>query len=312
MHPLGQKLLHALCGQKFLPFGPKTNFFGSIGTKLPLLRNASLLGESCRLNVEWVYDGERIYIVQLDEEGVDYAGINPLQVRVPKMRQPLNQGSGLLRLPNREEQSQWDKLIVLEQLSTEGEVVRPTLFFLPLDEVTELDEADIRRKLEADFSEQIGPDEIIIRTSVKAGAEKITNLPRTVGLSPVEAASWCVDCIAELAENGGTLSDFAFVAHRFMASRASAWVRCQPGDPNVEINANWGLPEALQFYPFDTIDVHVPTSNVSYYPDYKSHFVMPQDDGSWRHVRTKNEVARGQCISRAEALGRGCQINGNL
>jgi hypothetical protein len=34
MHPLGQKLLHALCGQKFLPFGPKTNFFGSIGTKL--------------------------------------------------------------------------------------------------------------------------------------------------------------------------------------------------------------------------------------------------------------------------------------
>ena len=30
MDPLGQKLLHALCGQKFLPFGPKTDFFNSI------------------------------------------------------------------------------------------------------------------------------------------------------------------------------------------------------------------------------------------------------------------------------------------
>jgi len=32
MHPLGQKLLHALYGQKFLPFGPKADFFNSIGT----------------------------------------------------------------------------------------------------------------------------------------------------------------------------------------------------------------------------------------------------------------------------------------
>jgi hypothetical protein len=36
MCPLGQKLLHALCGQKFLPFGPNTDFFNSIGTKQPV------------------------------------------------------------------------------------------------------------------------------------------------------------------------------------------------------------------------------------------------------------------------------------
>jgi hypothetical protein len=30
MDPLDQKLLHALCGQKFLPLGPKTDFFNSI------------------------------------------------------------------------------------------------------------------------------------------------------------------------------------------------------------------------------------------------------------------------------------------
>lgn len=87
-----------------------------------------------------------------------------------------------------------------------------------------------------------------------------------------------------------------------MASRASAWVRCEPHNPNVEIHVNWGLADALQYYAYDTVDVHVPTKNISYYPDYKSHFVMPQNDGSWHHVRVKNEVARSQCISRAEVL----------
>jgi hypothetical protein len=36
MDPLDQKLLHALCGQKFLPLGPKTDFFNSIGQQRPV------------------------------------------------------------------------------------------------------------------------------------------------------------------------------------------------------------------------------------------------------------------------------------
>jgi len=53
---------------------------------------------------------------------------------------------------------------------------------------------------------------------------------------------------------------------------------------------------------YDKVDVHVPTKNVSYYSDYKSHFVMSKDDGSWSHVRVKNEVARSQCMTRTEVL----------
>lgn len=273
--------------------------FGSIAA---WINNELLLGVSSRVNCEWVFDGDRVFIVQLDEEGPDDGGVNPLQVRIPSMMQPLKQESRYLRLPSPEELKQWDKLIVIEQLSTAGAVVIPTLFFLPLEDISSEGTDRAQQQLTDDFANQIGPDEIIIRTSIRAGKPKITNLPKTEGLTPPEASKWCFEQLKSIDEDEQDLCDYAFVAHRFIASRASAWVRCEPNNPNVEIHVNWGLADALQYYAYDTVDVHVPTKNISYYPDYKSHFVMPRNDGSWCHVRVKNEVARSQCMSRAEVL----------
>ncbi|MEM6499669.1 MAG: nucleoside triphosphate pyrophosphohydrolase, partial [Pseudomonadota bacterium] len=264
--------------------------------------NELLLGVSSRVNCEWVFDGERLFVVQLDEEGPDDGGVNPLQVRIPPMVPPLQHDSHLLRLPNESQSKEWDKLVAIEQLSTTNSDVKPTLFFLPLDDIKNTASNETLSLLTADFANKIGPDEIIIRTSVRAGSPKITNLPKTEGLNPQEAAQWCVDQLEKLRSEGKEPSAFAFVAHRFMASRASAWAKCDPNDPNVEIHVNWGLADALQYYPYDRVDVHVPTQNLSYYPDYKSHFIMPRPDGSWVHERVKNEVARSQCMSRAEAI----------
>lgn len=273
--------------------------FGSIAA---WINNELLLGVSSRVNCEWVFDGEQLFVVQLDEEGPDDGGVNPLQVRVPQMIQPLKRESRFLRLPGGDESMKWDKLIVTKQLSTVGADVKPTLFFLPLSDIENQDAKSTRKQLLDDFANQIGPNEIIIRTSVRAGSPKIPNLPKTEGLAPSEAANWCLEQLEYIQSSGKKSSEFAFVAHRFMASRASAWARCEPNNPNVEIHVNWGLADALQYYPYDTVDVHVPTKNVSYYPDYKSHFVMSMDDGNWRHVRVKNEVARSQCISRSDVL----------
>ncbi|WP_445810278.1 hypothetical protein [Yoonia sp.] len=273
--------------------------FGSIAA---WINNELLLGVSSRVNCEWVFDGEQLLVVQLDEEVPDDGGINPLQVRVPPMMQPLKQHSRFLRLPSDDQLKEWDKLVAINQLYTVDAKVKPTLFFLPLGDIENEDAELIQKQLTDDFANQIGPNQIIIRTSIRAGSPKITNLPKTEGLVPSEAAAWCLKQLQEMKSTDQNPSEFAFVAHRFMASRASAWARCEPDNPNVEIHVNWGLADALQYYPYDKVDVHVPTKNVSYYPDYKSHFVMSKNDGSWSHVRVKNEVARSQCISRTEAL----------
>ncbi len=174
--------------------------------------------------------------------------------------------------------------------------------------------------LEADFRNLIGTAGIIVRTSVVAGKDKIPNLPRTECLSPGAAANWCVAKASELSKEHDP-AGLAFVAHRFVASRASAWVRAEPRNPNVEINALWGLPDALQFCAYDIWEVHVPTGVATDYPDYKSVILVSKPDGSWAYERVKNELARSNSIGSTEAkdlaarssavaqrLGRACHV----
>jgi len=270
--------------------------FGSIGA---WLNNELLLGRPHRLNCEWITNNKRYFIVQIDEEDEDVSGTNPFQVRVPAAVSPAANSGDFLKRADNEALGQWDKLQVLEQLWESEALHKPTLFYVPLSRLPLTEgEAGIS-KLAADFEKLIGPAGIIVRTSVRASATKIPNLPRTEGLTPQGAARWCFETTSTLASNG--LVGLAFVAHRFVASRASAWVRAEPGNPNVEINSTWGLPDALQYCPFDIWEVHVATGVATDYPEYKSDILVSQVDGGWSYVRVKNELARTNSISSTEA-----------
>jgi predicted house-cleaning noncanonical NTP pyrophosphatase (MazG superfamily) len=295
----------------------RERLFGSIGA---WLNNELLLGRSLRLNCEWITDNRQFFLVQVDEEDEDIYGVNPFQVRIPPAIRPTGRRGHYLRPTDSRALNAWDKLKVLEDLWEPDAVHKPTLFFVPLDELPAQVDTASHRELENDFRTLIGPAGIIVRTSVRAGGEKLPNLPRTECLTPEAAASWCADTARELTKvhNRG---DIAFVAHRFVASRASAWVRAEAGNPIVEINALWGLPDALQYCPYDIWEVHVPTAVATDYPDYKSDMLISRPDGGWEHVRVKNELARGNCISSTEAkdiaarsmliaerLGRACHV----
>ena len=174
-------------------------------------------------------------------------------------------------------------------------------------------------RLEEEFARFIGPEGIIVRTSVPADSEKIPNLPRTEGLSPKQAVEWCLETASTLKNKHSF--PIAFICHRFIPARASAWTRASPDAASVEIHSLWGLPDALQFCPYDIWDVHLQTGGATNYPEYKSYMLVAEANGSWNYVRVKNELARHNSITVAEArelasrsaqiakrLGQGCHI----
>lgn len=295
----------------------RERLFGSIGA---WLNNELLRGRSQRLNCEWVTDNSAYYIVQIDEEDEDLRGVNPFQLRVTPTVRPASDSGAYFRLAEGNALREWDKLEVLEQLWEADAPHRPTLFYMPLSALPTRLYNKTQKKLENDFRTLIGKSGIVVRTSVSAGAEKITNLPRSECLDPDAAAKWVIKHTRELRQkNPG--AHFAFVAHRFVASRSSAWVRAEPENPVVEINSLWGLPDALQYCPYDIWEVHVPTGHATDYPEYKSDMLIAQSDGGWEYVRVKNELARSNCITSAQAkdialrsswiakrLGRACHI----
>ena len=295
----------------------RERLFGSIGA---WLNNELLLGRRQRLNCEWVTDNHYYYIVQIDEEDEDVQGVNPFQIRTPYTDEPPGISGTYLQRADVEVIGAWDKLQVLNELWEPEAVHKPIFFTVRLSDLPNNVDSRGLAALEDDFGNLIGRSGIIVRTSVAAGKDKVVNLPRTEGLCPRAAATWCVSTAATLA-NDTNLGDLAFVAHRFVAARASAWVRADPKNPMVEIHALWGLPDALQFCPYDTWEIHVPTGVATDYTDYKSDMLIPKQNGEWDYVRVKNELARYNCISTgvakelamrsaaiAERLGRACHV----
>ena len=281
----------------------RQRLFGSIAA---WLNNDLLLGERTRLNCEWISDHDTLFVVQIDEEDEDLRGFNPFQFRVSPSRQPASSSGTYLKIADdNDAMAAWDKVGVLKQLWEPGASHKPTLFVIRLEDLPEPDNAVGHATLEEDFRKLIGSDGIVVRTSVAAEdtKEDITvNLPRTECLTPARAVKWCINTAREL---GGRpdfdLSSLAFVAHRFVAARASAWVRADPKSPTVEINALWGLPDALQVCPYDIWEVHVPTQNATAYPNYKSDMLAHKPDGHWEYRRIKNELARHNCIKSSDA-----------
>jgi predicted house-cleaning noncanonical NTP pyrophosphatase (MazG superfamily) len=259
-------------------------------------------GRSQRLNCEWLIDHQQVYLVQIDEEDEDFAGVNPFQLRIIPSHTPRAAKGAFLAPAGPPALESWDKLKVLDELWEPGATHKPTLFYVPLSKLPAADEAHSLQKLDDDFRSLIGSDNIIVRTSVRAGTEKLPNLPRTECMGPLEAATWCLRQRDEFRQSGVNLRDLSFVAHRFIGSRASAWIRSEPGNPIAEIHGLWGLPDALQYCPYDIWEVHVPTEVATEYPEYKSNILIPREDGGWEYVRVKNELARNLCISRREAV----------
>jgi predicted house-cleaning noncanonical NTP pyrophosphatase (MazG superfamily) len=272
------------------------------GSAAAWLNNELLRGRSQRLNCEWLTDNQEVYLVQLDEEDEDFAGINPFQVPVPAAHHPIAAKGTFLMHADQASLSTWDKLKVLDELWEPEAAHKPTLFYVPLSALPKQADNTAKSKLERDFAALIGADNVIVRTSVRAGSEKPPNLPRTECVLPRQAASWCFDRQAEFRLQGRDVSALSFVTHRFIASRASAWVRAHPDNPLVEIHSLWGLPDALQYCPYDIWEVHVPTEVATEYPEYKSHMLIARTNGGWEYVRIKNELARHISIGRQEAI----------
>jgi predicted house-cleaning noncanonical NTP pyrophosphatase (MazG superfamily) len=278
---------------------PAARLFGSLAA---WINNSLMEGHSQRFNCEWVSDNTRFYVVQIDAEDEDLFGVNPLRRRIAPVYCSRAGEGHYLKSADDAAIAQWDKLKVLAELWNPSDTDRPYLFFVPLQSAPSSAEDPGLENLSEDFAHLVGPDNIVVRTSSKTGQAKVLNLPRSECLTPIQAAAWCATEKDRLLSEGVEIEKLAFVTHRYIDARSSAWARADPSDPTVEIHSLWGLPDALQYCPYDIWEVHVPTASATEYPEYKSNILVAQPNGSWEYVRVKNEIARSLSIPRKAAI----------
>lgn len=147
----------------------RERLFGSVAA---WLNNELLRGRPQRLSCEWVTDNHQVYLVQIDEEDEDFFGVNPFQIRVAPSHPPSAANGNFLAHAGGQALQTWDKLKVLEELWEPTALHKPTLFYVCLSDLPGDSEPDAVERLEDDFRLLIGSDNIVVRTSVRAGIEK--------------------------------------------------------------------------------------------------------------------------------------------
>ena len=263
---------------------------------LPALREplAYAAGKNKRVHCEWLWDGRFIYVVQADQASERQSGISPESLLAGAQDSGLPNPLRVFRPANRKDTEHSKKLRNHFLYADNG--FRQPPFYL-LDEsavIRELVGGTVRTDLFSDL-DTLTKRPLVIRTSSTNATG--TLLPRSDQLRNAnDAAAWLTGAFAEEI-NRTQLSPegLALIAHHFVPALGAAFSTASPDKRKVYIEALWGIPEGLYYYPCDAylVDTLAPSAH-GLLEDVKDRFQI------WEERRYKGEFvapnAEGQFV----------------
>lgn len=228
---------------------------------------------STRLHFEWVWDGERIWIVQADaEESTD--GKNPTAM-LPASLPTIEVGAlHVFRSAADEDYAQYRKLSNAALYRKFGYKMPP--FFIIDDKaaIDQLLQGVVTDDLEKDLKQLIQRP-LMIRTdgsNIPEGKREM--LPRSEPLTSLdEAKTWLLNHFRQEIDKANLAnSGLCLISHHFIPSIASAWARAEPDNRIVRIEALWGIPEGLYWYSHDTFEVDTQSVTLPLFESGKSDY----------------------------------------
>jgi predicted house-cleaning noncanonical NTP pyrophosphatase (MazG superfamily) len=222
---------------------------------------ARLLGGARRYHCEWLWDGERVWIVQADWEAPKRAPApGSFCPNAPAIALP---GSFATWRELHESDVSSPKLRCLAAFRECGLSIPRFLLLEGEHVVAELARGHVPDDLRTDLR-VLADHNLVVRTDVVSAQRSAElMLPRTdVCLTSDALAEFLVGSSRHLIKKGVAAKDVIFLAHRFLAARASAWSLATPQHARVHIDSTWGLPDGLMYYPHDSFEVDAASGDI--------------------------------------------------
>ena len=249
-----------------------------------------------RAHLEWVWDGDTLWIVQLDLLKESIAGVDPKSL-VSKDPRPQISAEDLLTFKPSilEETKQYPKLNNARLYAQLGYQM-PTFYVLSSQEVIDsiLHQGSISAELYSDL-EKLCIHPFVLRTDASGlPPDKRQMLPRSDELrSPEAAVQWLSGAFKDAMAKVPEAKEVALIGHHFIPAVASAWCKATPDGRRARIESLWGIPEGLYCFAHDVFDVdtiHADLKDKDFRAAkilhsrerYKGKFVAPNDQGEWR------------------------------
>ena len=261
-----------------------------------VLREVAWWAGRRRLHLEWVWDGDQIWIVQC-EDAINQNGVRPRSlVKNPTPNDDSKLQSLIhFRVATENDYATYKKLRKAALYKKLGYKLPP---FYVMDDVVLLEaikrDGKVPETVKADLA-ILTKAPLILRTDGKRIPEKKREmLPRSNELRTDEAGqAWLVRALKEdLSEVDATSCQIAFIGHHFLPAVASAWALAEPAKRRVRIESLWGIPEGIYYFSHDVFDVDV--ANIGATKEdisgireltrrirYKDEFIAPDETGTW-------------------------------
>jgi len=246
-----------------------------------------------RIHFEWVWDGQRIYLVQADR-ATSGGGIDPTKDPHFAQRAQVTFQPKCLVLVTKTHAKAFNKIRnVFTYLDLELPITN--LYVLDNENVLlGLSNNEVPKELTDDLSELVKGSLVIRIDLATEDKNKRQLLPRTHEVRDVDQAiQFLTEKISELISKGVT-EKIIFIFHNFIPAMTSAFAYAAPGQRKVLIESLWGLPEGLYYNSHDKVTVdtlnpkfdeekRLDTTKFSLekVPRFKNYFVSPDANGSW-------------------------------
>ncbi len=275
-----------------------------------------------RTHCEWIWDAERLWVVQLDRARTPRGG---------PVAEYLGEGDGngqaadqieglrILRRLSSEQAAAWNKLSrrhVMEQIG----LPVADVFFVPAEALASPDLSALREDLGRVTA---AGSPLVIRCDLAGvGGEESLSLPTSPPLlAPDRLICWMQEEAEDFSNRGLSLSDVAFLPALLVPARASVMVQARPGGQLVRLDALWGFPDGVGCLPHDSYFHHLASSRVETRRVYKGTCLLWSESPGWNFeavpapfdwapVLDAEEVltASNWARSLAEHLGREVQL----
>ena len=250
-------------------------------------------------HLEWAWDQNRLWLLQLDfEDESPDEGVDPAEfLRSPDHADNVVSGS-ISMLTSTETLSAncgWRKIDNVLDFRKVRDQRFPPLYYIGGEEFQALG-ADLMPLVED--IRRFSAGRVVVRTDCRATGIGTLNLPRTDSVTPERAADFISEVLASLVGKGARPNEVCFILHRFIPAQSSAWALATPGGQLVQVDSLWGVPEGLQYLPYDSFQFDLKRNEISSEKlAYKPLFIQELEDGSWNEVKIKRRLGRHRSIS---------------
>ena len=237
-----------------------------------------IISDSYRAHIEWVWDGTKFWIVQIDYDFNSNPGTPPgSELKIDSENVDLN-FEILEKVENTK--NSWHKI---EVISTLKKLKLPYWSIYVLEDISckkNLQDGLVDVELMSDLT-KVHSRPIIIRTEILNDDVNVL-LPRTTTLFHIKGS---VEFLKEKSkyfkESGLGAEDYCFLIHQFVPSTSCALALGNPDRTKVRIDSNWGIVDGIYYNPHDSWEIDLESRDISEQVRCKDKYVDVNEKGEW-------------------------------